>query len=136
MKYIIFLICLVLVVIVGVRLFINYSKVEKAKLRVKHILNGLHEGPGKTTSEVQKAVSQWYQGSPFISDRNTLARASDQFEAWLRKKNLYIKITRYEITEATLVKGSDPPVVIVSCTIEGKPLKMQVPKDDRISWIE
>ena len=136
MKYIISLICLVLIVIFGVRLFINYSRVEKAKIRVKYILNGLHEGPGKTTSEVQKAVSQWYQGSPSIPDRNTLAHASDQFEAWLREKNLYIKIIRYEITEATLVKGSDPPVVIVSCTIEGKPFKMQVPKDDRINWIE
>ena len=136
MKFVIVLLIIVIVAVVGVKFGMEYIKVENAKARVKNVFNGLREGTGKITPEVQKAVSMWYDGSPSISDQNTLGHASNQFDAWLRKKNLNKKITQYKISQATLVKGSDPPVVIVSCMIEGKPFTMQVPKNDRISWID
>ena len=135
MKALIVLICIGVIAFFAVMYAIEYMKLDSAKVRVEQIFGGLHDGPFQPTTDVQRAISQWYEGTALIMDRNTLQHASDLFDAWLKKKNLYKKITSFEVTDTTLLKGSAPETVLVTCTIEGETYQLEVAKGVQVTWV-
>jgi hypothetical protein len=107
---------------------------DAANQRVTRMMLGWAEGGENLTVDVQTAIAQWYEGAAFIPERDVLGQASMDFNAWRREKNLNRKIESWEIVSVTAEPETDPPVSIVSVTIEGEPYAMRVQEGQPIEW--
>ena len=112
--------------------FPSYESV--AETRVKNVLNGMKEGTG-TGAKVETAMAMWADNKLRITDRDRLNWATDNFDNWRMKKDLYRKTGEYEIESVEMVKGSED-TAIVEFKLEGKKYKVLVPKDAAISWAD
>jgi hypothetical protein len=119
---------------IAMREFTTYQESDRAKGRVTTILEGIRDNKDDQGLGLQTPVCMWARGVLLISDGYELGRVSDQFDDWRREGNIW-KVTSFEVTDAELVKGSEPPVVIVSGSVNGRPFKLRVPKGDKISWM-
>lgn len=108
------------------------SKVKHARQRVELVLEGILMGESKTNNDRYQSISRWFLDVKSLP-MGVADPASDDFDAWLRRKGLYPTIKSYEITNAEL--DADEDDVIVYVTINGtKKLKMRVPNKEAISW--
>jgi len=112
----------------GIASSTSYRKL--AAKRVNQILNEAKQGTGP---EAELAVTLWAKNRRTL-DRDELSWASNHFDQWRMDKGLYRKFGEHTIVDSEEVKGADVPTAIVSVTIEGKPYRMRVPKDQPISW--
>jgi hypothetical protein len=101
-----------------------------AKHRVKMILTDIHTSKGSSLG-----VKYWYNNNNFV-DMPELMRASDGFDKWRQKKNLYRQIGEFKIVDTEAIKGEAIPTVIVHFEIEGNGYRVKVPKDLAITWAE
>jgi len=105
-----------------------------AEARVKKILGGLQKDADGDSLTFQAAICQWDSGLDAIQDQGELEQAYDHFSEWRDQFDInHRKITDYEITKVELVQ-QNPPVAMVSGTIEGRAFKMRVPDKRRVSW--
>lgn len=112
------------------------SPENAAKERVKTILEGLKKSGGTNDLAFQAAICQWDSGLDAIQDQGEFEQAYDHFSEWLDEYDInHRKISGYEITNVELVQ-ENPPVAMVSGTIEGRKFKMRVPYKRRVSWAE
>ena len=90
---------------------------------------------GGTSSggDIQEAICVWYNGSRILPLDHLNAR--DRFDDWRREMDLHRKIGSWEITAMDAVAGSEPPAMIVSIDIDGKPYRMHVTADQPIEWV-
>ena len=134
-KYIIVLVGVVLGIF-GVFMFITHgeSDASKASRRVETMLKGITSTDGGNTVEgdEESAICMWWCGKLRIPDRDLFEEASDQFDRWRGKGDIFPYITGYTIDNAEK-QGSS---VIVSGTIEGAPFKMRVPEKGPVVWRE
>lgn len=105
-----------------------------AKDRVKQILGGLEkEGDGNGLG-LQAAICQWDSGLNVIQDEREFEAAYDAFSVWRDQFDInHRKIKSYEITGAEVLQ-KEPPVVMVTGTIEDRPFKLKVPYKRRLTW--
>ena len=106
----------------------SYKKISVQ--RVKRVLSEMHEMKGSPF-----AVTFWFKNKQIL-DNTEMSIASDSFDRWLQKKDLYRKVGEFEILDAELVKGEATPTAIVHFKLEGNEYRVKVPKDLPISWIE
>jgi len=106
----------------------SYKKV--ALERVTRVLSEMHS---EKTS--QFAVTFWFKNKKIL-DTAEMNIASDGFDRWRQKKDLYRQIGEYSVIDSKVVEGEKVPTAIVRFTIEGKEYRVRVPKDLPISWDE
>ncbi len=106
---------------------------DKAKFRVKGILEGVQKGGAGTSADVQQSICLWYNGKILINDVDTLARAWEKYTAWQIEGGIARKISGFTVLSAEPM-GSG--VIHVSGTIEGSPFTMKVPEGRPISWVK
>jgi len=112
----------------------NHTIEEAVHSRVDQMLHGMLAGGVGTSGDIQEAICFWYNGTRFISDRNELMSASDQFDEWRRVRDLYRKIESYEIAEISATSKILPEEFIVTVRIDGKAYAMLVKKRETIKW--
>jgi hypothetical protein len=107
---------------------------REAKARVTAVFKGIQAGD--TSKERQDATFQWYDGSLISTDPQTYEEAVDEFDSWLRESGLGDGIGTYEVLDAELEQGSQPPVAIVYGTVDGRDFSMRVVDGERIEWVK
>jgi hypothetical protein len=134
-KFVLFLL-LLLGGIFGVYMFITHgeSDASKALRRVETMLRGITSTDGVNTTEgdEESAIGMWWYGKLRIPDQDLFEEASDQFDRWRVKGDIFPYISAYTVEDAEK-QGSS---VIVSGTIEGAPFKMRVPEKGPVAWHE
>ena len=134
-KFIVVLGC-VIVGIFAVYLFITQgeSDASKALRRVETMLKGITSTDGGNTvaGHEESAICMWWYGKLRIPDRDLFEEASDQFDRWRGKGDIFPYITSYTVDNAEKQGGA----FVVSGTIEGAPFKMRVPENGPIAWFE
>lgn len=136
MKRLFFVLVVFAVVLLGLMKFAFPGYESVAEKRVANMLKGMHEGQG-ADAKVETAMAMWAENKLRITDRDRLSWASDNFDRWRTKKDLYRQIGEYKINSVKEQKGSDDePTAIVAFTIEGKPYKVLVPRDHAIQWVD
>lgn len=106
----------------------SYQKV--ATRRVNSILAELHASKGSSL-----AVKYWYNNNQPL-EMSELMRASDSFDRWRQKKDLYRQIGEFNVVDAEVVKGVTVPTAIVRFKVEGNEYRVKVTKDLPITWVE
>jgi len=110
---------------------------DQAKARVITVLDGIKTGGKRgTTSEFQLAMCRWYKDAVIIRDFQEFENASDTFDAWRRRGNIYPTLKSYEVTKVEVVEGTEPLTWLVSGKIDGKPFTMRVPEKAPIEWVK
>lgn len=104
---------------------------DEAKSRVTNILQVLKEEGPTASGKAQQAVSMWAQGKLLILDDIELGNASNRFTVFLQKKDLYRKISSYEIVGAK-AEGDGS---IVDVKIDGSSCSLRVEPGKDISWV-
>ena len=90
----------------------------------------------------QEGFNMWLRGSTtgmgsISQDEYNMYVA--QLNAMLKGRELPSRVSSYEITGTTLIRGRDglePAVVDVSCTIDGKPLVIHAVEGEPLSWAD
>jgi len=103
-----------------------------AKERVRIILREMAPGTGATE---QFAITFWAKNRKTL-DTQEMSWAVDNFTRWRREKELNHKFADYAVTDVKVLKEETVPTAIVSFTVDGKPYKVRVPKDQPIRWEE
>jgi hypothetical protein len=106
----------------------SYKKV--ALQRVTRVLSEMHS---EKTS--QFAVTFWFKNKKML-DTTEMNIASDGFDRWRQKKDLYRQVGDYSVIDSKVVDGEKVPTAIVRFVLEGKEYRVRVPKDLPISWEE
>jgi hypothetical protein len=107
------------------------SYADQAGKRVDQILDQMKSGE---SVQMQFAVTLWAKNKRVL-DYQEMSWASDNFDRWLREKNLYNKaFTTWEILDSQDVEGAANPTAIVTFKIEDREYEVRVPKDAPISW--
>jgi len=106
----------------------SYNKVALA--RVNRVLSEMHS---EKTS--QFAVTFWFKNKKIL-DTTEMSIASDGFDRWRQKKDLYRQVGDYSVIDSKVIDGEKVPTAIVRFTLEGKEYRVRVPKDLPISWEE
>jgi hypothetical protein len=111
---------------------------KQANKRVHAVLLGLQSGGGSALArDLSTPVCQWYKGTSLIADQEEMRLAKSSFDSWRKQKKLFdTKISSFEMTGAEVEAGSDPIAVIVSVTIDGKPLKLRVIAGQPMTWVD
>jgi hypothetical protein len=133
-KKVIYVIIIIILVVVGgkfapqIRTYFTY--IHPAKTRVKLMLSNI-QGP---MPKEYGAISQWAKGVPMLKQEEA-DKYSMAFDEFRREKDIFPKVKSFTIDKVVLVDdGFLKPYVRVSCTIDGKKLKMIVRKDEPIAW--
>jgi hypothetical protein len=113
---------------------IGDQKIREAKTRVEAVLRGItqHEDQTPAVGDEETALCRWWKDKARLFDRDELDAASDAFDEWRKELNIFPYINEYTIDHAVM-DGDD---VIVFVTLDGLPLAMRVPENDRISWTD
>ena len=113
---------------------IGDQKIREAKTRVEAVLRGItqHEDQAPAVGDEETALCRWWKDKARLFDRDELDAASDAFDEWRKEMNIFPYINEYTIDHAVM-DGDD---VIVFVTLDGLPLAMRVPENDRISWTD
>jgi hypothetical protein len=123
---------LVIVAAVGLMMYMlmppSYDKI--AKERVNRVLSEMH---AEKTS--QFAVTFWFKNKKIL-DNTEMSIASDAFDKWRQKKDLYRQVGDFSVIDSKVVEGEKVPTAIVRFMLEGKEYRVRVPKDLPISWDE
>ncbi|HWW61337.1 MAG TPA: hypothetical protein VN181_08215 [Thermoanaerobaculia bacterium] len=135
MKKLLFTLVVFATILFGIMKFAVPGYESVARLRVANMLKGMHEGSG-TDGKIEMAMAMWAENKLRIMDRDRLSWASDNFDRWRTKKNLYRQIGEYKIDSVEEQKGTEEPTALVAFTIEGMPYKVLVPKDHAIQWVD
>jgi hypothetical protein len=106
----------------------SYQKV--ATQRVKNLLTEMHTSKGSSA-----AVKLWYNNKRSVEIAE-LMRASDDFDRWRQKKDLYRAIGEFTIVGSKDIDGAAVPTTIVHFVLEGNEYRVKVPKDLPITWEE
>ena len=104
---------------------------------VQGFLDGIKQG-----GDFEEGFNMWLRGS--TSGMGTISQDEynlyvAQLNAMLKERELPNRISSYEITGTTLIRGRDglePAVVDVSCTIDGKPLVIHAVEGEPLSWAD
>jgi hypothetical protein len=130
-----------LVVVFGGRAVVNYmsrsANENAATIRVKGFLNGMKSG-----GDFQAAMNMWLRGDTAAIQDMTQDQYNAkvaELNAWLEEQELAGKVGRFEILGATVVAEAEAlrgAVVDVSCTIDGKALKIRAVKDEQLAWAD
>jgi hypothetical protein len=114
------------------------AKVRLANKRVEAVLFGLQSGGGSALArDLNTPVCQWYKGTSLIADQEEMRLAERSFASWRQQKKLHDKkISSFEVVGAEVEVGSDPIAVIVSVTIDTKPLKLRVIEGQPMTWVD
>jgi len=119
-----------IVAAVGLMMYVltgpSYDKI--ARERVNRLLSEMH---AEKTS--QFAVTFWFKNKQIL-DSSEMSIASDTFDRWRQKKDLYRKVGDYSVIDSKVVDGEKVPTAIVRFVLEGKEYRVRVPKDLPISW--
>jgi hypothetical protein len=122
----------IVAVIAGLMFYVangpSYQKV--ASQRVNNLLTEMHASKGSSL-----AVKLWYNNKRNV-DMAELMRASDDFDRWRQKKDLYRAIGEFTIVGSKDVDGTAVPTAIVHFVLEGNEYRVKVPKDLPIAWEE
>lgn len=123
---------LVIVAAVGLMMFMlmprSYDKI--AKERVNRVLSEMH---AEKTSPF--AVTFWFKNKRAL-ETTEMSIASDGFDKWRQKKDLYRQVGDFSVIDSKMVDGEKVPTAIVRFMLEGKEYRVRVPKDLAISWDE
>lgn len=113
---------------------IGDQKIREAKSRVNAVLRGItqKEEQGPAVGDEETALCRWWKDKARLFDRDEFDAASDAFDEWRKEMNIFPYISDYTIDHA-VIDGKD---VIVFVTIDGLPLAIRVPENDRISWTD
>jgi hypothetical protein len=106
----------------------SYQKVTTQ--RVSLLLTEMHDSKGSSL-----AVKLWYNNKRNVED-SALMRASDDFDHWRQKKDLYRQIGAFTVVGGKIVDGTAIPTAIIHFTIEGNEYRVKVPKDLPITWVD
>jgi len=101
-----------------------------ATRRVKSILTELHASKGSSL-----AVKYWYNNNQPM-EMSELMRASDNFDRWRQKKDLYRQIGEFSVVDAEVLKEITTPTAIVRFNVEGHEYRVKVTKDLPLAWVE
>lgn len=105
---------------------------DEAEGRVNAVLGGIKDEGFGMGPKTETAICEWYAGVIRL-DQGSLGVASNQFTQWARAKGLDHQITGYKIVSLKRLK--DPGEVFeATVEVEGKTLKMIVPKGEAIRW--
>jgi len=135
-KLIILAVLIALVVFVWPKLkeVMTTSEGAKAEKRVEAMLKAWALGGTSNSTEAQTAACQFAEGRSLLSDRDGVALASDKFDKFRIRKNLYKKIKDYKILDVT--ESADGNSATVNCEIDGKQYSMVVIEGEPIRWAE
>ncbi|HEV7518789.1 MAG TPA: hypothetical protein VGR07_21025, partial [Thermoanaerobaculia bacterium] len=111
---------------------------DSAKHRVSFILQMIKEHGSSTSKELQTAICRWDQDKVVLSDRDELGLASDAFDLWRQKGNIYPTLETYEIADKVEEKGASDPdkTFYVQAKIDGTWHWVRVPMNARITWAD
>jgi hypothetical protein len=132
---------IMLVVVVGGKFI--YDSLDKgayensASTRVQGFLDGIKQG-----GDFEEGFNMWLRGS--TTGMGSISQDEynmyvGQLNAMLRERELPNRISSYEITGTTLIKGREglePAIVDVSCTIDGKPVVIHAVEGQPLSWAD
>jgi hypothetical protein len=134
-KFIIVLGCFA-IGILGVFLFLTHGESDESKAlrRVETMLRGITstDGGRSVEGDEESAIGMWWYGKHRIPDQDLFEEATDQFDRWRGKADIFPYITSFTVDDA--VKQAN--WVIVSGTIDGAPYKMRVREDSPVAWHE
>jgi hypothetical protein len=111
---------------------------EAARHRVSFVLQTIKDHGSSTDKELQTAICRWDQDKVVLSDRDELGLASDAFDLWRQKGNIYPTLATYEVADKVEEKGpSDPDKTFyVQAKVDGTWHWVRVPMNSRISWAD
>jgi hypothetical protein len=120
------------------KLIATEGTADSAKHRVAFILQTIKDHGSSTSKELQTAICRWDQDKVVISDRDELGLASDAFDLWRQKADIYPTLSSYEIADKVEEKGpSDPEKTFyVQAKVDGTWHWVRVPLHARISWAD
>ena len=107
---------------------------RRTRNRVQLMMDNWTTGGTSSGGDIQEAVCVWYDGSRILP-LDHLKLAQGRFDEWRREQDLYRKIASYEITGVAETEGTEPPAMIVSLDIDGKPYRMRVALGESIAWV-
>ena len=107
---------------------------RRTRNRVGVMMDDWISGGTGSGGDIQEAICLWYNGSPKLLPLDHLLHARERFDEWRKEKGLFRKIAAWEITAVAGEASSDPPAMIVSIDIDGKPFRMRVADHVPIEW--
>ena len=106
-------------------------KKDAAKTRVENVLNRLKKDDMST--EFQLAVCQWFDGS-YVMSASDLEVAQNHFLVWLKEKSIRLPVKISSVQDVELKSGAVVPTAVVTVSIDGRPYKIKVAKDQQMVW--
>jgi len=104
-----------------------------AKRRVGAVLEGMRvESASSSGGNMALGMAEWAKGTQTIINPQEELQAENAFRAWAEKKNLYRKISGYQILDTR----SDGDCQVVSVTIEGEPYSIRVCDNVPMTWVD
>ena len=120
------------------KLLTGEGTAHAAKTRVGFILQTIKDHGSSTSTELQTAICRWDRDKVVISDRDELGQASDAFDVWRQKGNIYPTLASFELTEKVEEKGKSDPedTYYIEAKIDGVTHWLRVPPNAQISWVD
>ena len=120
------------------KLIATEGTADSAKHRVAFILQTIKDHGSSTDKELQTAICRWDRDKIVISDKDELGLASDAFDLWRQKANIYPTLSSYEIADQVEEKGPTDPekTFYVQAKIDGVSHWVRVPLHAQISWAD
>lgn len=116
---------------------IRQRTITKATMRVEVMMKGWKDAGTSAEAGAQEAACEWYAGKRAVSERDELEKASDGFDRWRRKKQLYRSISTYSVSDTELVEKADQSYTKMKLEIDGKTYRISVPDGEApITWID
>jgi hypothetical protein len=118
----------------GLSYMFTSGEANSAKERVRRILDGMKAGGNR-----EQAIALWKLGTLHIPGGiEAFSMAADEFDAWEVEHEL-VGMETYEITgaEVTAETGKlGEATVMVSGTIDGRPVKFKVVQGQPVRWVD
>jgi len=120
------------------KLIATEGTADSAKHRVAFILQTIKDHGSSTDKELQTAICRWDRDKIVISDKDELGLASDAFDVWRQKAEIYPTLSSYEIADKVEEKGPTDPdkTFYVQAKVDGSWHWIRVPLNARISWAD
>ena len=85
----------------------NLGPEERAKGRVKELMNAWKEGGVSLNESALAAACLWSRGVRLIPNLDEISTAATGYDAWRKEQNLYTDLTGYEVMAMT-TRHNDP----------------------------
>lgn len=112
------------------------QRMQKAVKRVETVLGGITQKDGYSAHDEQLALCRWWKDVYLITDMGEMNGASNAFDRWRMRGNIFPTIGQFKITGAKRLDNPKQFIAIVSGTIDGRHFSMRVPEHDTISWFD